>query len=483
MAVLQELEPKRVFYFFEEICRIPHGSFHTKEISDYCVNFARERKLEVLQDHANNVIIRKPGTNGYEDLEPLILQGHLDMVCEKTPDSPHDFEKDGLKLEIQEGYLTAKNTTLGGDDGIAVAMMLAVLDSDEISHPPIEALFTTDEEVGMGGAKALDMKALRGRMLINIDSEEEGILTAGCAGGFRFDTTLPVSYEKAEGETLSIVIGGLTGGHSGSEIHKQRGNAHVLMGRLLNHLREQMNIRLAEIAGGKGDNVIATESRAKIVVLSEDKEKCMDLTGRMAEIWKDEFGEDEPGLFLNVTQDTALRAFTEKDTNQVISYLSAMPNGVICYERQMEGQVETSLNVGIIHTMNQAVVISHLVRSTLESKKEELKERLLTLAKLTGGKGEARDEYPAWNYRKDSRLRDLMVQVYQKMYGKSPQVVTIHAGLECGLFVGKLKELDCISFGPDILDVHSVNERMNIESVERSYNYLLEVLKGVRTLI
>ena len=292
MAVLSELEPKRVFHYFEEICKIPHGSHNTKEISDYCVNFARERNLSVIQDEANNVIIRKPGTEGCEDSETLILQGHLDMVCEKTPDSSHDFEKDGLKLWIQDGYVTAKDTTLGGDDGIAVAMMLAVLDSDEIVHPPLEALFTSDEEVGMGGAGALNMDDLRGKMLINIDSEEEGILTAGCAGGFRFDTVIPVSYEKAEGEALSIVIGGLTGGHSGCEIHKQRGNAHALMGRLLNHLRRQTPLRLAEIVGGKGDNVIAVKSEAKIAVSPKDKETCMNAVRKMERVWKDEFGED-----------------------------------------------------------------------------------------------------------------------------------------------------------------------------------------------
>ena len=480
MAVLSELEPKQVFHYFEEICKIPHGSFNTKEISDYCVNFAKERKLEVFQDEADNVIIRKPGTKGYEDAETIILQGHLDMVCEKTADSSHDFKKDGLKLKIQDGYVTAEDTTLGGDDGIAAAMMLAVLDSDEISHPPIEALFTSDEEVGMGGADALDMSRLTGKMLINIDSEEEGILTAGCAGGYRFDTSIPVTYEKAEGAALAVAVSGLTGGHSGCEIHKQRGNAHVLMGRLLNHLRRQMPVKLAELAGGRADNVIAMESGAKILVSQENKEKCMDLIHKTAQLWKEEFGGDEPELSVSVSEDEADRAFTEKDTERVISYLSIMPNGVIGFERQIEGQVETSLNAGVIKTTDEAVVISHLVRSSLESKKAELKERLFALAELAGGRGEARDEYPAWKYRRNSKLREIMVKVYQELYGEKPQIMTIHAGLECGLFVGKNPELDCISFGPELLDVHSVNERMNIKSVERSYNYLLEVLKATR---
>lgn len=480
MAVLSELEPKQVFYYFEEICKIPHGSFHTKEISDYCVKFARERNLEVLQDEADNVLIRKPGTEGYEDSETVILQGHLDMVCVKTADSAHDFKKDGLKLKIQDGCVTAVDTTLGGDDGIAVAMMLAILESRDIPHPPIEALFTSDEEVGMGGAGALDMNWLTGKMLINIDSEEEGILTAGCAGGFRFDTSIPVTYEKAEGEALAIAIGGLTGGHSGCEIHKQRGNAHALMGRLLNHLRRQMPFKLTDIAGGRADNVIAMESRAGVLVDPKDKEKCIGLIRKMEELWREEFGEDEPGLSLDVAERQAERTFTGQDTDRVIAYLSAMPNGVIGFERQVAGQVETSLNAGVVQTTDEAVVISHLVRSSIESRKAELKERLLALAGLIGADGEARDEYPAWNYRKESKLREIMVKVYQDLYGEKPQIMTIHAGLECGLFVGKNPELDCISFGPELLDVHSVNERMNIGSVERSYNYLLEVLKTAR---
>lgn len=478
MSVLNELEPKKVFYYFEEICRIPHGSYDTGRISDYCVNFARERGLKVFRDHMNNVIIKKPGTKGYEHAETVILQGHLDMVCEKTPESSHDFARDGLKLMIEDGFVRAKDTTLGGDDGIAVAMILAVLDSDEIPHPPIEAVFTADEEVGMGGAHALDLEQLNGRMLINIDSEEEGILTAGCAGGYRFDTCIPIAYEPADGKALEIRIGGLVGGHSGIEIHKQRGNAHILMGRLLNCLAHTISFRLAEIGGGSKDNVIAKESMAKIIVSPEDMEQCKERIGVMEEIWKSEFGPDELEFFIHISEGQAEEAFTEESTGRVIDYLSAVPNGVICYERQIEGQVETSLNLGVVRMTEEGVMLSHLVRSSLESKKEALKEQLWRFAALVGGKGSVRDEYPSWNYRADSRLQRLMVSVYQSLYKEKPQIVTIHAGLECGLFVGKRPELDCVSFGPDIFDVHSVNERMDPESVLRSYQYLLEVLKA-----
>lgn len=481
MSVLKELKPEKVFYYFEEICKIPHGSFNVRKISDYCVQFATMRNLWVTQDQALNVIIRKPGTKGYENSETVILQGHLDMVCEKTKDSDHDFEKDGLKLIVEDGYLTAKDTTLGGDDGIAVAMILAILDSNDLEHPPLEAVFTTDEEVGMGGARELDIHSLTGNMLINIDSEEEGILTAGCAGGYRFDAMLPIDYEKVTGRcTLTVTIGGLTGGHSGMEINKQRGNAHALMGRLLNHLRQNLDIRLTDISGGSKDNVIAMEDTAGISIPSGDKETCIQMIRKMEKTWKDEFGSDEPGLVIDITDNTADEMFTKDATTRVIDYLSAMPNGIICFERQIENQVETSLNAGIVKTQDSQVVVSHLVRSSMESKKAELGERLHTLTKLVGGKGKIRDEYPAWSYRKDSRLQGIMSDVYKEMYGRKPEIMTCHAGLECGLFVGKRPELDCVSFGPDLMDVHSVNEKMSIESVRRTYEYLLEVLKAAR---
>ncbi len=250
MAVLENQEPQKVFQFFEEMCQIPHGTFDTKRISDYCVAFAKDRGLEVIQDEANNVIIRKPGTAGYEESEPVIIQGHLDMVCEKTADSPHDFKTDGLELYVEDGYLKAKDTTLGGDDGIAVAMAMAVLDSDDIPHPPIETLFTVDEEDGMGGAHAIDLTLLKGRKLINLDSEEEGILTTGCAGGIQYVTEIPVQREERDGQLVKIRIHGLLGGHSGAEIHKQRGNSHKMMGRLLYHIAREIPFHLACVGGG-----------------------------------------------------------------------------------------------------------------------------------------------------------------------------------------------------------------------------------------
>lgn len=478
MSVLSELEPKKVFYYFEELCKIPHGSYNTKAISDYCMRFAAERGLEAEQDDTNNVIIRKKGTAGYEDSAPVILQGHLDMVCEKMPGIEHDFEKDPLELLIEDGCVTANGTTLGGDDGIAVAMALAVLDSDDIPHPPLEAVFTTEEEVGMEGARNLDFSKIKGNMVINIDSEEEGILTVGCAGGFRFDALLPTTCEKTEGTVLSVRIHGLSGGHSGAMIHLQRGNANKLMGRLLNHIRLQQPLHIVEVNGGNKDNVIPADHTAKIAVA--DASAAKEMIRQMEQIWKDEFGTDEPGLTVDIKEDQAEQMMDEASTDRVIAYLDMVPDGVIAYEREIEDQVETSLNAGVVKTEKDQVKVTHLVRSSVESKKAELKERLYRMVHVLGGAGTVRDEYPAWAYKSDSVLRTRMVDVFREVYGKEPQVVTIHAGLECGIFMGKRPELDCVSIGPDLFDIHSYKERMDIQSVERTYKYLLEVLKAMK---
>lgn len=478
MAVLDQLEPKKVFQFFEELCQIPHGTFDTKRISDHCTAFARERGLEVLQEDANNVIIRKPGTKGYEDSEPVILQGHLDMVCEKRPESSHDFAREGLELYVEDGYVRAKDTTLGGDDGIAVAMMMAVLDSTDIPHPPIEAVFTTDEEVGMGGAMAIDLSVLKGRKLINIDSEEEGILTTGCAGGFRYETVIPIHREKKTGTVITLKIHGLQGGHSGIEIHKQRGNAHKMMGRLLNRIGQTIEIALAEINGGSKDNVIAMESTAEILVADKDAAVVKALAEEMKAVWDNEFMGDEPGLAVkaDASADSTVDVCDKASTERVISYLVMCPFGVQGYSRKLKGLVETSMNIGILETAAGHVKTVYLARSSVESKKQEMKELLATCAKAAGGEGKSFNEYPAWQFNPDSELRRIMEDVYEDMFGKAPEVTTVHAGLECGLFLGKKPDLDCVSVGPDIIDVHSFNEHLGIESTARTWKYLQAVL-------
>ncbi|MDY5987807.1 aminoacyl-histidine dipeptidase [Sporofaciens sp. SGI.106] len=482
MRALEGLKPEKVFYFFEEICQIPHGTYNTKQISDYCKHFAEERGLRVLQDSANNIIIWKPGSAGYENCEPVILQGHIDMVCEKTIDSTHDFATDPLELYVEDGFVKARNTTLGGDDGIGVAMALAILDSDSICHPPLEVVLTSEEESGMDGALALDMSPLKGKRLINIDSEEEGFLTVGCAGGCRFDTTLSVDREEQKGLVLEIGISGLLGGHSGIEIYRQRGNGHKMMGRLLYEISESVNLRLISVGGGSKDNVISRECTAHIMISENMEQKCMEIGEQMLQVWKNEFGSDEPELSLEIKNEgvSAESVFTETSTKQVITYLFGMPDGIMCYSRNLPGQVETSLNAGSVTTNENTVIIAHLIRSEIDTKKWAVVKQLSALAELAGGTGKPRSSYPAWSYRKDSNLRSVMVSVYREFYGKEPEILTIHGGLECGLFLGKKPELDCVSFGPDVIDVHSVTERLDIASVERSYEYLLKVLEACR---
>ena len=482
MAVLENLKPERVFYYFEEICNIPHGSGNTKQISDYLVEFAKKKELRFIQDEMGNVVIFKEASKGYEESPTVILQGHVDMVCEKTATSQHDFEKDGLKLCVEGDEIYAKDTTLGGDDGIAVAYELAVLEDETLAHPAIEAVFTVDEEIGMGGAENIDLSVLKGKKLINIDSEEEGILTVGCAGGFGYNTEIPVTRENAEGEKISIRIHGLLGGHSGAEIHKQRGNGHKMMGRLLNHVSLETDIRLISIAGGTKNNVISSECKAEILVAKEDADKVKASVAELKATWDKEFLGKEPGLTVDVEEESVsgVAVMNAESTKRVITYFIICPNGVQCYDRELEGLVETSLNLGIVETTKDAVKLESLVRSSMESKKADMKEILDTCARVVGANGKVQGGYPAWEYKVDSELRKVMVETFVEQYGKEPVVSTIHAGLECGLFLGKKPDLDCVSMGPDLLDIHSFNEKLDIASTQRTWEYLKGILAKLK---
>ena len=477
MSVLGNTEPREVFHFFEEISQIPRGTYHTKAVSDYCVKFAKDRHLEVIQDALNNVIIKKPGTAGYEDSEPIILQGHLDMVCEKTADSTHDFTKDPLQLYVEDGYVKAKDTTLGADDGIAIAMALAVLDSDSIPHPPVEAVFTVDEEVGMDGAEGIDLSPLKGKKLLNLDSEEDDTLTAGCAGGFRLTYRMPIQRTTRTGKGLEVEICGLKGGHSGVEINQQRGNAHKLAGRLLYHLSREISLSLVELNGGSKDNVIP--SVHKFVMVTEEVEKAKALMREQLRVWKQEFGSDEPGLAMKVTESAEKEypVMTEESTKKVIFFLMNCPNGVYEYSRSLKGLVETSDNLGVIVTEEDCVRFMILTRSGVSTKIAEMKERYACLVEMLGGTYTIDSEYPAWMFKEHSDIRPIVADAFEKVYGVRPEVTTIHAGLECGLLSGKKPELDCVSFGPNMIGVHSINERLEIASTEKVWKVLQEILK------
>ena len=476
--VLGNLQPERVLYYFEEICKIPHGSRNTRQISDYLAGFARDHGLRWVQDAVNNVVIYKDGTLGYQQHPTVILQGHMDMVAEKTKDSPIDFTKDPLNLKTDGEYIWAEGTTLGGDDGIAVAYALAILEAENIPHPPLECIFTVDEEIGMEGAAALDPSLIQGRIFINCDSENEGILTVSCAGGARSDLCLPVSVDKAEGKGIHIYVDGLLGGHSGAEIHKGRANSNKVMAELLAKLLKEIPYRLVYVRGGQKDNAIPRYTMAKIIVAGDALEEALARIDKLAaELIKAIPAEETRA---KITRESCVcrgKAMSVLSTRKTVGLLNELPNGIQAWSKDIQGLVQTSLNLGILKTEDGKVCASFSVRSSVNDEKQALTDRLRAVAKKYGASYEQHGDYPAWEYRKNSPLRDKMVQVFEELYGRKPVVEAIHAGLECGLFSGKLPGLDCVSFGPDMQDIHTTRERLNIASTARTWKYLLAVLE------
>ncbi len=465
--VTQGLAPAAVLRHFEELCAIPHGSGNTKAISDHCLAFAQKLGLECRQDELNNIIIKKPGTPGYEDHPAVILQGHLDMVCEKEADLDFDFLTDPLNLKIEGEFLTAEGTTLGGDDGIAVAMAMAVLESKDLPHPPIEAVFTIDEETGMDGAEGLDVSDLKGKLLLNIDSDGEGIFTVSCAGGAKATCTLPLEQEANHQPCRKIVVSGLIGGHSGVMIHKNRLNANRVMAEFLQSL--PMEYRIVSINGGLKDNAIPL--RAECVIAGEGK---MDPGAFVAA----HRVESDPDLQIVVEEaPKADVCYTEECSKAIPAFILALPNGVQAMSQEIPGLVQTSLNLGILTADEKELSATFAVRSSVEQEKTDLLAQLESVTATFGGTYLGRGFYPAWEYRKESRLRDTMAAVYEKLFQKAPKIEAIHAGLECGFFAGKIPGLDAVAFGPDLLDIHTTRERMSIPSVERTYQFLCAVLK------
>ena len=468
MAVLGELAPRQVFRYFEELCGIPHGSGNTKAISEYCMAFARRHGLDAEQDAYNNVLIRKPGSAGYENHPPVILQGHLDMVCEKEPECTIDFARDGLELFVEGDWIGARGTTLGGDDGIAVAMGLAILEDDTLAHPPLEVLFTTDAETGMDGAVGLDASRLKGRTLINADSEEEGVLTVGCAGGARAELRIPVTREPVSAPCYTVTVDGLIGGHSGAEIHKGRLNSNIVMGRFLQSLPE--GFRLVKLVGGLKDNAIP---RQTVCVLAGE-----DPTAAAAAFTAANRIPADPELTVTVAPaPAAATAVTAADSRRVAAFLTTVKNGVQAMSRHIDGLVETSLNLGVLELEETALRATFSVRSSVGASKTALLADLEQTAAAFGGTYSSHGHYPAWEYREVSPLRDVMVAVYEKLTGQKPVVKAIHAGLECGLFSEKLPGLDAVSFGPRMRDIHTTRERLCISSTGRTYAYLCRVLE------
>lgn len=478
MSILVNLGPEKVYQFFEEICNIPHGSTNLDRISSYLEKFAADRGLWHVRDASNNVIIVKEATAGYEDVEPIIIQGHMDMVAVKKADCDIDLWNDPLRLKIDGDYIYAEGTSLGGDDGIAVAYALAILDSNDIKHPRLEVVITTDEEIGMEGATAIDLSMLKAKRMLNIDSEEEGILLTSCAGGLRADCRVPIEREDSNGMLYRIEVGGLTGGHSGAEIHKERGNAIKLLARVLGTVQEEVAIQIADIAGGEKDNAIPRESYACVCVSEEQSKALIEKVEALNEILRNENQTKEPKLFVKITEQetTNISVLTVDATNRVIAFLMTLPNGIMNMSMDIAGLVETSLNVGVLELEKDVLIARSALRSSIETAKYYLLKQVETVTKLVGGHVETYGDYPGWQFDPNSKLRAQMVDIYKEMFGAEPKVEALHAGLECGIMISKIPGLDCVSFGPDILDIHTTEERLSISSTNRMWDYLLKIL-------
>ncbi|WP_428911798.1 aminoacyl-histidine dipeptidase [Niallia sp. Krafla_26] len=481
---LQKLNEIPVFHFFSEISQIPRCSGNEKEISDYLVRFAHERNLEVIQDETLNVIIKKPATQGYEQGPTVIIQGHMDMVCEKNEGTIHDFNKDPLKLRIQDDMLYATDTTLGADNGIAVAYALALLDSTDIPHPALEVVITTEEETTMKGALSVDPSHFEGKMLINIDSEEDDKLLVSSAGGLQTILEIPIieETERAGYESFTLSVKGLIGGHSGIEIDQERGNALKIIGRLLYDLSTDFSFVIQQIRGGMASNAIPRE----VFVTIAFPEGEVDSLQEKIQIWtntlKNEFAISDPDVFVELKREegSLSTCFSEETTRKVITALMLLPNGIQNMSMELKGLVESSVNVGVVDTTKTSIIIESDVRSSVKSRKYAITEQSRLVAESLDCKFTVTSDYPEWPYNPDSALRQLFEKVYFEREGKEIEVIAVHAGIECGIFIEKIPGLDAISIGPDTFDVHTPNEHVSIPSMLNNWEYFLAVLKEMK---
>lgn len=494
MSTISHLEPENVFHYFEEICNIPHGSGNIDRISDYLKKFAEDRGLFCIQDECKNIIIIKEATEGYEKEDAIILQGHMDMVAVKDDNCDIDMEKEPIKVTYEGDRVYAEGTSLGGDDGMAVAYSLAILDANEIAHPRLEVIITVDEETGMEGAISIDLSMLKGRRMINLDSEEEGYFLTSCAGGVRADVHIPVTFADVEEDMkekklvgFEVSIACLQGGHSGTEIHKGSGNAHCLISRMLYEATKGTTVYLSNLEGGVADNAIPRQCMAYVLVEWERKEEFKEAIQNSFKQIKKEYATTDPKLQLSLLEKDMKEAIEEgicrdgrvvnaTDTGKVLQCVLALPNGVQAMSADVEGLVETSLNMGIVRFCENEFVIGFAVRSSVESAKQALCDKIEAVAALAGAYVEFRNGYPGWAFRKNSPLREKMIRVFESVYGRKPMIQALHAGLECGILSSKIEGLDCISIGPDMANVHTTEESISISSTKRTWEFLLAVL-------
>ena len=484
MGTLSSLNPEKVFAFFEKICSIPHGSGNCAALSAFVADFAKQRRLDFAVDAEQNVLIRKPASPGYEKYETLILQGHLDMVCEKDPELEFDFAKDAIQPYIDGDDIKARGTSLGGDNGIAIAMMLAILDDDTLHHPQLEMLMTVDEETSMDGAFGFDCAQLRGHRLINLDSEYEGVLMCSCAGGVDVVCNLPVLREEKEGCRLTLTVAHLRGGHSGVEIDKGRANANILMGRLLFRLQNELPLGIAEYCGGSRVNAIASHAEAEILIEKSRLTECEEHIKQMEASFRKEYHASDPDISVNLklSESGCFSVLDEASAARMISLLLILPDGMQEMSAEMPGLVQTSCNLGAASLQESAFTFTSSIRSCMETKKMMLAEKIMRIVVLTGGSAALEGDYPGWSYQPDSRLKETLINAYQKVCGIKASAEAVHAGMECGIFAAGIPNLDCVSIGPTMGDVHTLQEHLSISSVQRTWKVLLTALEVARYL-
>lgn len=484
MISILDLEPKELWFYFNEICNIPHPSGKEEKIGKYLLDFAAKRNLEASMDQVGNVLIRKKATSGYESAPSLVLQAHMDMVCEKNSDSQHDFDNDPIQTYIDGDWVKAKGTTLGADDGIGVAAMLAILDSNHIKHPALECLITVDEERGLTGAQHVQAGWLKSNMLLNLDSEDDGQFCIGCAGGIDTIATYTLTEEKTPNGLffLSIAVKGLTGGHSGEDINKERGNAIKILARFLWNQKKQYPLYIKSIKGGNLHNAIPREASAIIAIPFKEKENIrIALNQYIATIEKEMPHEKSFEIEMGSTDSTDT-ILNSKRTNAIIDALYACPHGVMEMSKDIEGLPETSTNLASVKMPDaHTIVVATSQRSAAESKKHDIKNRVETVFSLSGAQSiQHSDGYPGWKPNMNSHLKDIVVDAYKELFNQQPIVSAIHAGLECGLFLENYPQLDMISIGPDIFDNHSPAEKCRISTVDKFWKHLILILENIR---
>lgn len=478
MRKLVGIKPERVFYHFEEISKIPRESYNEKAISDYLVEFGKKLNLETYQDKYYNVILRRKASEGYEDAPGIIIQGHMDMVCEKENDSNHDFKKDPIDLVVDGNRLKANKTTLGGDNGIAIAMGMAILEDESIKCGTIELLATTSEEIDLNGALSLEPNILKGKMLINIDSEDEGVITVGSAGGVEIDILLPIEKETLTDVNLyTLSLEKLQGGHSGVEINQKRGNSNKILVEVLHNLKALTDYSLVEVFGGSKDNAIPRSGK---VILASSKD-IKDIISKVADEVKAKYVSFEPEMSfaLEATTTKEVSVLSKKTLDSYIKTIEEIPTGVNTWMKEYPEIVESSDNLAIVKTLDENINIIVSLRSSDPEVLKELKDKIASILKENNASFEFSAGYPEWKFRAESKLREKALEVYKKLYNEDMKVEVIHAGLECGAISQNYPDIDFISVGPNLRDVHTPSEYLEIDSTERVYNYVVELINSL----